>query len=115
MKYQGSCHCGKTAFEVEGQIDSVLECNCSICRRKGTQLWFVPRTALSLKTPEDGLTSYTFNKHAIQHKFCPVCGVTPFAYASLPDGTPMAAINARCLDDVDLSTVKHTFYNGKDV
>lgn len=114
MKYQGSCHCGKTAFEVEGQLESVMECNCSICRRKGTQLWFVPRTALTLKTPEDALTSYTFNKHAIHHKFCPVCGVTTFAYGNMPDGTPMAAINARCLDDVDLSQLKHNFYNGKD-
>lgn len=114
MKYQGSCHCGKTAFEVEGQLDSVLECNCSICRRKGTLLWFLPRSALTLKTPEEALSTYTFNKHAIQHKFCPVCGVTPFAYGSMPDGTPMAAINARCLDDVDLGQLKHNFYNGKD-
>lgn len=114
MKYQGSCHCGKTAFEVEGQLESVVECNCSICRRKGTQLWFVPRSAMTLKTPEDGLTVYTFNKHAIRHHFCPVCGVTPFALGAMPDGSPMAAINARCLDDVDLDALKRNFYNGKD-
>lgn len=35
MKYQGSCHCGRIAFEVEGSIDSVLACNCSMCGRKG--------------------------------------------------------------------------------
>ncbi len=39
MKYTGSCHCGKTQYEVEGQLDSVVECNCSMCRRKGTQLY----------------------------------------------------------------------------
>lgn len=36
MKYRGSCHCGAVAFEVEGEIQSVLSCNCSICRRKGS-------------------------------------------------------------------------------
>ncbi len=32
----------------------------------------------------------------------------------MPDGSLMAAINVRCLDDVDLDQLKHTFYNGKD-
>ena len=49
--YSGSCHCGGIAFDVEGKIDSVLSCNCSICSRKGSLLWFVPRTSLRLKTP----------------------------------------------------------------
>ena len=113
MHYTGSCHCGKTAFEVEGQLDSVVECNCSICRRKGTQLWFVPRSALTLKTPEDALSSYTSNKHAIQHKFCPVCGVTPFAYGNMPDGTPMVAINVRCLAGVEPTALSPTMYDGR--
>jgi hypothetical protein len=33
MKYQGSCHCGNVAFEVEGEIGGVISCNGSICRR----------------------------------------------------------------------------------
>ena len=36
MIYQGSCHCGHIAFEAEGDLHSVKECNCSICRRPGT-------------------------------------------------------------------------------
>jgi hypothetical protein len=31
MKYQGSCHCGRIAFEVEGELTGVMACNCSIC------------------------------------------------------------------------------------
>jgi hypothetical protein len=27
MKYRGSCHCGRIAFEVEGEIDETLACN----------------------------------------------------------------------------------------
>jgi hypothetical protein len=41
MKYKGSCHCGRVAFEVEGTIESALSCNCSMCQRKGSLLWFV--------------------------------------------------------------------------
>ena len=46
--YQGSCHCGKIAFEVEGELTAATDCNCSICQRKGTLMWFVPRTQLRL-------------------------------------------------------------------
>lgn len=35
MRYTGSCHCGKVAFEVEGELKEVLDCNCSICQKKG--------------------------------------------------------------------------------
>ena len=33
MIYRGSCHCGKVAFEVEGEIRGALACNCSICSK----------------------------------------------------------------------------------
>ena len=38
MRYKGSCHCGQIAFEVEGELDTALSCNCSICARKGALL-----------------------------------------------------------------------------
>ena len=61
--YQGSCHCGKIAFEVEGELTAATDCNCSICQRKGTLMWFVPRTQLRLLTPPEAMSTYTFNKH----------------------------------------------------
>jgi len=34
-RYAGSCHCGDVAYEAEGEIAELLECNCSICARQG--------------------------------------------------------------------------------
>lgn len=113
MKYQGSCHCGKIAFEVEGEIDGALSCNCSICQRKGSLLWFMPRTALQLLTPEDAMSTYTFNKHVIKHHFCPDCGIHPFGEGTDPQGNVMAAINIRCIDDIDLTTIPVQHYDGR--
>jgi hypothetical protein len=42
MKYKGSCHCGRVAFEVEGTIESGLACNRSMCERKGIELDSIP-------------------------------------------------------------------------
>jgi hypothetical protein len=113
MVYRGSCHCGQIAFEVEGDLTQVADCNCSICRRKGALLWFVPRQQLRLLTPEADMSTYTFNKHVIQHHFCPTCGIHPFGEGRDPAGNAMAAVNVRCLDDVDLGSLAVKHFDGK--
>jgi hypothetical protein len=113
MKYRGSCHCGSVAFEVEGEIQNVLSCNCSICQRKGSLLWFMPRDALKLLTPEDASTVYEFNKHVIRHRFCPTCGMHPYADGVDPKGNRVAAINVRCIEGIDLESLKVTHHDGR--
>lgn len=114
MKYKGSCHCGNIAFEVEGEIDSAVACNCSICQRKGSLLWFAPRTSLKLLTPEDAMATYTFNKHVIKHRFCPTCGIHPFGEGTDPKGNSVAAINLRCIENIDLAALPVHEFNGRD-
>lgn len=115
MNYSGSCHCGNVAFDVEGTLDGALACNCSMCGRRGSLLWFVPRAALSLKTPESGLATYTFNKHVIRHRFCANCGIHTFGEGTDPAGNAMAAINIRCLAGVDPDTVPVQHYDGRSL
>ena len=113
--YRGSCHCVRVAFEVEGTIDRAMACNCSICRRKGSLLWFVPRERLRLLTPDADASTYTFNKHVIKHRFCPVCGMHPFGEGVDPKGNAMAAVNIRCIEDIDLDAVPVTHFDGRSL
>lgn len=113
MIYKGSCHCGKVAFEVDGEITGVMDCNCSICARKGSLLWFVPREKMTLLTPEDAASTYTFNKHVIQHRFCPTCGIHPYGEGVDPKGNRIAAINIRCLENVDLAAIPVQHFDGR--
>ncbi len=113
MNYQGSCHCGKVAFEVEGEIGGALACNCSICARRGSLLWFVPRDALQLRTPDEAAGTYTFNKHVIRHRFCPVCGIHPYGEGTDPQGRAMAAVNLRCIEGLDLAAIPVQHFDGK--
>jgi hypothetical protein len=108
--YKGSCHCGAVTYSVQSApITSALACNCSMCRRAGTLLAFVPQEAFTLETGADSLASYKFNKHIIDHVFCKGCGIKSFAHGKKRDGTAMVAINVRCLDgvDVDKLELKH--------
>ena len=114
MIYRGSCHCGRVAYEVEGDIQGALACNCSMCQRKGSLLWFVPRAQFRLRTPEDAAATYTFNKHVIKHRFCPTCGIHPYAEGIDSKGNAMAAINLRCIDGLDLAAIPVREFNGRD-
>jgi hypothetical protein len=113
MQYKGSCHCGQVAFQADGEIKEVLSCNCSMCQRKGSLLWFIPRDRLKLLTPEKDMSTYTFNKHFIKHHFCPKCGIHPFSEASDKSGKPMAAINVRSLRGVEPASFPVKEFNGR--
>ncbi|WP_407351056.1 GFA family protein [Luteimonas sp. R10] len=104
MAYNGSCHCGRIAFDLDAEIGDVHDCNCSMCRRRGGLLAFFPREALVLRTPEEAAGTYRFNKQHIAHRFCPDCGIAPYSEGVDPrTGAKTAAVNVRCLDGVDLS------------
>lgn len=110
MAHTGSCHCGRVAFTVQGEVAQAIDCNCSMCRRRGSLLAFFPRDAFTLASKEGDYGTYRFNTERIAHHFCHDCGVAPFSEATDPKtGQPMVAVNVRCLDGVDLAglTVHH--------
>ena len=115
MKYRGSCHCGHVAYEVEGTLDGAMACNCSMCQRKGSLLWFVPRDQLKLLSPEEHASTYLFHKHVIRHRFCPKCGIHPYAEGTDPKGNVMAAVNVRCLEGIDLEQVPVKHFDGRSM
>ena len=106
--HTGGCQCGKVRYEVEADITEVMSCNCSRCGRIGSLLTFVPTSKFTLLKGEGAMTEYQFNRHNIHHLFCATCGIQSFARGKRPDGAEMIAINARCVDDIDLDklTVK---------
>lgn len=114
-QYSGGCHCGKVAYTVSGEISGVIECNCSICSKRGYVLWFVPASDVQLSTPESALSTYRFKSGKIAHQFCAACASATFARAQGPDGTPMVAINLRCLDGVDLRSIDIQAVDGRSL
>lgn len=113
MTYRGSCHCGRVAFEVQGEPKNAMACNCSMCQRKGSLLWFVPRSEFELRCDEGAASIYEFNKHIIRHRFCPVCGIHPYAEGTDPKGNAMAAVNVRCLEGIDLDALQVAHFDGR--
>ena len=115
MTHKGGCHCGRIAFEVDGNIEQVIECNCSICSKRGYLLLFVPREQLRLATPEADLATYTFKSGNIKHHFCERCGCAPFGVGTDKTGARKAAVNVRCLEGIDLKALKVMPFDGRSL
>ena len=84
--HTGGCHCGAVGYEVETDLEGLVECNCSHCYRKGLVLGFVSPDAFRV-TADGPQTEYLFNTHKITHLFCETCGVQSFARGTAPART----------------------------
>jgi hypothetical protein len=112
--YTGGCQCGKVRYEVSLELGEVISCNCSRCGRLGLLLAFAPAQNFKLTSGEGATTEYRFNKHVIHHLFCATCGIQSFARGKRPsDGADVVAVNARCLDGVDVDSLKVKKVDGR--
>jgi hypothetical protein len=101
MVRTGKCHCGAVAFEVEleGGLGELKRCNCSLCRRKGAIMGFVPAERLKIVKGAEMLTLYQWNTGIARHHFCKVCGI--YTHHQRRSNTTQYGFNIACLDGVD--------------
>ena len=123
MTILGSCHCGKTAFCIEGDIPVKLtRCTCSLCSKCGV-LWayYQPSQFQVITLPTDDAT-YRWHTKLVAHHFCPECGCTTFSDSPAfePDGswdrsTRRIGVNARLFDNFDAAAASVEVIDGKNL
>lgn len=113
--YTGGCHCGQVRYEVEADLGHLVSCNCSICQKTGTILAFAPASKFKLLSGAGMLSDYQFNKKVIHHLFCRNCGIRSFSRGTRPDGTETVAVNVRCLDGIDASSLAPSHFDGRSL
>ncbi len=113
--HQGGCHCGRVRFQVRAELGPktrLLDCNCSICRKKGFVHWIVDPADFQLLQGEDALVSYRFNTGAAEHKFCGSCGIHAFyTPRSHPDKVD---VNLRCIEGIELAALNILPFDGQN-
>lgn len=109
---EGGCHCGAVRFRVRVEKWEAIDCNCSMCARKGFLHLIVPLDCFELLAGSDAIETYTFNTHVAKHRFCRVCGIHPFyTPRSHPD---QVSVNVRCLDDTPVSRFEIRPFDGQN-
>ncbi|GAM25638.1 hypothetical protein SAMD00019534_088130 [Acytostelium subglobosum LB1] len=118
MIYKGGCHCGAIRYEVtvdqiatDDRSLEVVDCNCSICTKKGIIHLIVPKSKFNMTSGHDSLATYTFNTHVAKHHFCSKCGIcTHYIPRSNPDGVD---VNVRTFDDYYTTKFAITKFDGQ--
>jgi hypothetical protein len=110
-KYRGSCHCGRVTFELEGDIRGAIECNCSICRRKGALWHAATEEQLRITSGEEDLGLYQFGTKTAKHYFCKACGMSPFGRPRIDPSRWV--VNVRCLEGIDVKSLPVRLFDGE--
>ncbi|WP_286234255.1 GFA family protein [Thalassotalea sediminis] len=75
--YKGSCLCGEVQITINGSIEDIIHCHCSLCRKNSGTAYatngFVARKDFSIVAGEDALSQFSFKPQRIRH-FCKYCG-----------------------------------------
>ena len=111
-KHKGSCHCGRVTFGLRADLGAVVECNCSLCSRKGALWHGTDCSHFEVLTGEDDLVLNQFGTMTAKHYSCRHCGISTF---SRPRLAPSAwVVNVRCLEGVDISSLKTDAFDGQN-
>ena len=94
------CHCKEIEIQINlnKNIDKLIRCKCSMCKRKGTMVTTINKKDLKIIKGEDKIKTYQFNTNVAKHHFCSECGIhTHNLRRSDPD---TFGINVGCIDEI---------------
>ena len=100
-KHRAACHCGAVVLELDlpdGVVDP-RRCNCSMCRRRGSIVAFVPLAGITIIQGEETLRQYQFNTKTAKHYFCSQCGI--YTHHQRRSNPTQYGYNVGCLDGVN--------------
>ena len=95
MKHKGSCHCKNIEFEVETNLEKIVQCNCSICIRRNAKMIMIPKENFTLTKGESDLVLYQFNSHNRK---------------SDPNGM---GVNLGCIEELDATEYDPIAFDGR--
>ena len=88
------CHCGAIEAEINiaENLEKILRCNCSLCKRKGAVMSIVKNDTKVAK-----------------HYFCSICGI--YTHHNPRSNPAMTGFNVGCLDEIDTFNLKNIEIN----
>ncbi len=94
------CHCKSIEAEIYiDQLDKILRCNCSICKRKGFIMAMVKNEDFKIVRGRDKLKLYQFHSKIAKHFFCAICGI--YTHHNPRSNPLMTGFNVGCVDEID--------------
>ena len=96
MTVNGSCHCGKTQFEVTEAPASVTTCTCSLCAKRGALWAYYKKDEVRLVCEPDATSVYIRGPRRLEFHRCKVCGLTTH-WVSIDPARRRMGVNGRLM------------------
>ena len=105
------CHCGaiEAEIDVKENLEKLLRCNCSLCKRKGAIMSIVKNETFKITKGADKLKLYQFHTKVAKHYFCSICGI--YTHHNPRSNPAMTGFNLGCLDEIDTFALKNVLIN----
>lgn len=103
--YNGSCHCGRVAFEVKMDFVGSSKCNCRYCWKQRNWNTQADPANFVLVRGEEVLGDYTRKGEGFEthHCFCRECGTATHGHGSIDAmGGAYLGIRLAALDNLDV-------------
>ncbi len=96
-----TCHCGEVEIQInlKKNIDELMRCNCSMCKRKGTMYTIIKKEDLKIIKGEKKIKTYQFNTKVAKHHFCSECGTHTHNLRRSDPNT--YGVNMGCVDEIE--------------
>ena len=96
-----SCHCGAVQAEIniKGDLEKIIRCNCSICKKKGAIMSIVNNEDFKIIRGLDKLKLYQFHSKIAKHYFCIECGI--YTHHNPRINPSLTGFNVGCVDEID--------------
>ena len=99
MNYKGSCHCNSVKFDLNSELQNIVQCNCTFCKRRNAVLTLEVKEALKITKGSEYLTLYQFGTNIAKHHFCKKCGIHVYSNRRFdPNGI---GVNLGCIDEIN--------------
>ena len=104
------CHCGLIEAEINiDNLNKILRCNCSLCKRKGSIMSIVKNEDFKVVKGEENLRLYQFHTNVAKHFFCSNCGI--YTHHNPRSNPSMTGFNVGCIDEIDSFKLKDVLIN----
>ena len=110
---ESSCHCGAVRLEIDGRLEEVTDCNCSICRRYGG-LWayFSPKRVRVI-APDGATDIYKWGDKRLEFHRCRICGCVTH-WRAVDKQVDRMGVNARLMPADVLAKARVRRIDGAD-
>jgi hypothetical protein len=110
----GMCHCGNILLEVPDPPRTLVNCNCSVCRRYGALWAFYPQTEVQIFGHPGRTTGYVRGARSIETFRCINCGCVTHWEPLTPEGGDKLGVNIRNFDPSELGDVSMRRFDGAE-